>query len=91
MNIPSIIEAVEFRREQYGLTQKQWAYVLKMQPSHYSEFLHGKKALPYRCMAIAFEYGVPAECLFQRFPMKGAKDIAALMEEMQRRKAKELP
>lgn len=64
MNV-SIIEAVEFRREQYGLKKRAWAERLGMQPSHYSEFLYGKRALPKSAMALAYRYGVPADFLFQ--------------------------
>jgi hypothetical protein len=73
--MPSIVDAVEFRREQYGLTQSQWAYVLRMQPSHYSEFVASKRALSKRSMGYAFAYGVPAEALFQTLPCFGSSDI----------------
>lgn len=88
MSIPSTIEAVEFRRDQYGLTQAQWAYVLGMQPSHYSEFVRGARRLPGLAMGTAFAYGVPAECLFQQLPALGAADIDRRLTEM-RKKTKE--
>lgn len=90
MGIPSTVEAVEFRREQYGLNQQQWAHVLKIAPSHYSEFASGKRALPSRSMALAYAFGVPAECLFQHLPILGAGDIDRRLSELQKA-AKETP
>jgi len=65
MSLPSVIEAVEFRREQYGLTQKEMAKILHWGQSHYSEFVNGKLTMPKHVMAQAYEIGVPASCLFQ--------------------------
>ncbi len=55
-------EALEFRREQYGLTQAEFAEILKIQPSHYSEFINGKRELSKRAIRRAVAIGVPAEC-----------------------------
>lgn len=55
------IEALEFRRDQYDLTQAEFAKVLKMQSSHYSEFINGKRGLPKHAMRRAVAVGVPAE------------------------------
>ena len=52
--MPSIIEAVEFRREQYGLTKRDWAKVIGMRPSHYTEFTQGKKGLTMKQAAKCF-------------------------------------
>lgn len=90
MSIPSTVEAVEFRREQYGLTQEQWAYVLRIRPSHYSEFVHGNRKLPPKAMAQAYAFGVPAECLFQQLPIAGAGDIDRRLSEL-RKKVKATP
>lgn len=65
MSLPTVVEAVEFRREQYGFTQKEMAKVLGWGQSHYSEFVNGKLTMPKRVMARAYEIGVPASCLFQ--------------------------
>lgn len=70
MSLPSIIEAVEFRREQYGWTQTKMASELFMAVTHYNEFIHGKRGLPYSAMRHAFRIGVPAKCLFQIEEMK---------------------
>jgi antitoxin component HigA of HigAB toxin-antitoxin module len=81
MTLPGLIDAVEFRRDSYGLTQGEWAFVLGIQPSHYSEFVNSKRALPIGAMAKCFEYGVPAECLFQCLPNKTIRHIKAKLKE----------
>lgn len=81
MALPSIIDAMEFRRDAYGLTQRQWSQVLGIQQSHYSEFVSGKRALPVKAMAQAFAFGVPAECLFQCLPNKDLRQINHLLKE----------
>ncbi|KQY83732.1 helix-turn-helix domain-containing protein [Pelomonas sp. Root1444] len=83
--LPTVIEAVEFRRDAYGLDCRQWAAVLGMAPSHYSEFVNGKRPLPKRAMTNAFAYGVPAEALFQTHPTKGASDIDRRLAQIGKR------
>jgi antitoxin component HigA of HigAB toxin-antitoxin module len=80
MALPSMIDAVEHRRNSYGLTQKNWAFVLGVHPSHYSEFVNGKRALPSVARAKCFAYGVPAECLFQCRPNKDIRHIEAKLK-----------
>lgn len=80
MSIPSIIDAVEFRRDQYRLTQKDWARVIGISPTHYSEFTHGKRGLTLAQAAKCFEFGVPAECLFQCRNSKHIKHIKKLLK-----------
>lgn len=65
---PSIIGAVEFRREQFGLNDSEMAQVLGMAKTHYSDFKAGRRNLPIPAMVRAFALGVPAECLFQIDP-----------------------
>ena len=84
MKLPSVIAAVEFRREQYGLNCNQWSAVLQMEPSHYSEFVNGKRDLPKSAMATAYAYGVPADALFQERPTRGAGDIDRRLAELER-------
>lgn len=50
--------AFEFRRDQYGLTCSEMAQVLGMARSHYSEFVAGKRGLPF----ILMPRGVPFKC-----------------------------
>lgn len=54
------IDAVEFRREQYFLNQSEFAEILGMQKSHYSEFINGKRDLPKSAMKRAIAIGIPA-------------------------------
>ena len=87
MSIPSIIDAVEFRRDQYGLTARDWAFILGISQGHYSEFAHGKRDLPKKSMAKAFEYGVPAAALFQCHPVKHIKHIKNELRKQKREAA----
>lgn len=61
----SIADALEFRREQYGLTQREFAAILGLQNGHYSEIVNGKRRLPLGATKRAFAIGVPAEVLLQ--------------------------
>lgn len=63
--LPSIRAAVEFRREQHGWTQSKMADCLGIADSHYSEFVHGKRRLPYAACCKAYEIGVPPSVLLQ--------------------------
>lgn len=63
--LPSVVDAVEFRRDQYGLTRSEFAAVLGLAPGHYSEFINGQRALPPKAMKRAFAIGVPADVLLQ--------------------------
>lgn len=86
-SLPSVIDAVEFRREAYGLDCRQWSAVLGMTASHYSEFINGKRELPKSAMAMAYAYGVPATALFQERPTKGAGDIDRRLAELEKARA----
>lgn len=63
--IPSVVDAIKFRQEQYGWNQNQMAKALDMQKSHYSEFLAGKRDLPIGAIKKAYSIGVPANILLQ--------------------------
>jgi hypothetical protein len=82
--LPSVIDAMEFRREAYGLSCRQWSAVIGMQQSHYSEFVNGKRELPKSAMVEAYAYGVPPDCLFQVRPDKGIGDIDRRLAELER-------
>lgn len=60
-----ITDALEFRRDQYGLTQREFAAILGLQNSHYSEIISGKRRLTLGATKRAFAIGVPAEVLLQ--------------------------
>ena len=62
----SIGDALEFRRDQYGLDRLQFAVLLGIQPSHYSEVVTGKRDLPITATKRAYAIGVPAEVLLQQ-------------------------
>lgn len=57
--VPSIPDALEFRRDQYGWTKKEMASHLGIQYSHYTEVLSGKRRLPLKGRIKAFKMGVP--------------------------------
>mgnify|MGYP001029981495 CR=1 FL=1 len=61
----SVADALEFRRDQYRLTQGEFAAILGLHPGHYSEIINGKRRLPIGAMKRAFAIGVPAEVLLQ--------------------------
>ena len=60
-----IVDALEFRRDQYGLTQREFAAILGLQNSHYSEIINGKRRLTLGATKRAFAIGVPADVLLQ--------------------------
>lgn len=60
-----IADALEFRRDQYGLTQREFAAILGLQNSHYSEIINGKRRLTIGATKRAFAIGVPAEVPLQ--------------------------
>jgi antitoxin component HigA of HigAB toxin-antitoxin module len=64
-DLPSVADAVEFRRDQYGLTRREFAAVLGLSPGHYREIINGKRRLPIGATKRAFAIGVPAEVLLQ--------------------------
>ena len=61
----TLISALEFRREAYGLTATEFARVLGMGKSHYSEVVNGKRPLPIKALRRAYRVGVPAEILLR--------------------------
>ena len=79
MTRPSIIDAVEFRRDAFQLTQRDWAKVIGIRQSHYSEFVSGKRNLTLKQASQCFAFGVPAECLFQCSNSKHLTHIARIL------------
>jgi|SRR6186713_591832 len=51
-------DALEFRRDAYGLTASDFAHILGIQKSHYSETIAGKRRLPINSVARAIAIGV---------------------------------
>jgi hypothetical protein len=72
--------AVEARRLELGLSRKDWTYILDIAQSHYSEFVNGKRSIPMRVAARAFEFGVAPEKLFCCRPGKGKSAATKLVK-----------
>jgi antitoxin component HigA of HigAB toxin-antitoxin module len=81
-NFPSIIDAVEFRRDQYGFKRWQWAAMLGMSPPHYTDFIKGRRNLTLKHAARAYELGVPADALFQCTQISGADIVDRAVKAM---------
>jgi hypothetical protein len=59
-----IVDALEFIRDQKGMTQKEFAMSMLLLPSHYNEIIKGKRKFPYSSMAKAVElHGIDAMLL----------------------------
>lgn len=65
INLPSILEAVEFRRDQYGWTKSKMAKELHITLPQYSDFIHGRRSLPFIAIKYAYRIGIPAKVLLQ--------------------------
>jgi hypothetical protein len=61
----TIGSALEFRREAYGLSADEFAFILGLQRSHYNELVHGKREMSKKAMRRAFAIGIPAAVLLQ--------------------------
>lgn len=64
-SLVSIRDALEYSRDQYGLTQAEYAALIGMRSTHYSEVLSGKRTLPIGAVKRAYAIGVPAVALLQ--------------------------
>ena len=84
--LPTIRSALEFRREAYGWTQEAMAKALGLAASHYSEIIHGKRALPYKAACKAFEIGVPPDVLLQTRKTKRLYESASSNDFSQEKK-----
>ena len=74
IDLPDPIEAIRFRMEQEGLTQKDLSPLLGNR-SKVSEVLSGKRALSLKMMrAVHKHLGIPAEVLLQEAPMMSFDD-----------------
>ena len=62
----SLPDALEFRRDQYEITQKQFAAILGLQNSHYCEVINGKRRLLIGAVKRAYAIGIPADILLQQ-------------------------
>lgn len=74
VDLPDPIEAIKFRMEQEGLTQKDMVPLLGNR-SKVSEVLSGKRALSLKMMrAVHKHLGIPAEVLLQEAPIDSFDD-----------------
>lgn len=63
-SLPTIVEMIEFKRiDCYELNQTEFAKILGMSKSHYSEFIHGKRELPINSLRRAYAIGCSADVL----------------------------
>lgn len=69
----SVIDALDFRRDQYGLTWAEFGAILGISASQMSYFKTGRRRLPLNAMKRAYAIGVPADVLLQRDVKKGKK------------------
>lgn len=61
----SLAEALEFRRKEYGLTASEFAPILGLSKSHYSEVANHKRRLTIEATKRAYRIGIPVVILMQ--------------------------
>ena len=61
----SMVDALDFRRDQYGLTWAEFGMLLGLSPQHMSEVKNGHRRLPIGAVKRAYAIGVPADALMQ--------------------------
>lgn len=62
----NLVDVLEARREEEGMTQAEFAKVLGISPSLYSEVRSGKRRLSLDSRKRAFAIGIPAGVLLYR-------------------------
>lgn len=65
MSLPSLIDAIEFRMEQYGHRQAEAARTMKISNSHLNEVLKRRRTPSVLILKRLYKYGIPAEVLLQ--------------------------
>lgn len=74
--LPSIPDALEFRREQYGWTPWKMAQELGLHKRrHYGEVICGTRQLTIKAMRAAHAMGVPADVLLQPPPKEAGTSV----------------
>ena len=58
--------ALEFRREQYGLSVKEFSFILGLERSHYNEVINGKREITVKAMRKAAAIFVVPEALLSQ-------------------------
>lgn len=61
----TLVQALEFRREQYGLNKRDFAALLGFSLARYSDVCSGRRRLPLDATKRAYAIGVPADALLQ--------------------------
>lgn len=62
----TVVQALEERRKLLGMSQRAFAPLIRMQNTHYSEFVNGKRELPIVAVRAAFRnLKIPARILLQ--------------------------
>lgn len=61
----SIADALEFRRDQYGLRASEFAALIGVSAAKYSDIIAGRRNMPLNARIRAFAIGVPADVLLQ--------------------------
>ena len=67
----SLADALEFRREQYGLSRAQFSVVIGLSASHYSEVMSGVRDLPIKAAKRAYRIGVSIEAIMAPSELRG--------------------
>ena len=73
-DLPPINEAIKFRMEQYGHNQSTTAKALGVPRGRMSELISGKRIPSLKVSAKLYEYGIPADVLFQTRAWKYLKE-----------------
>jgi len=69
-NLPTIIQALEFRMEQYGHNNRQASKAIGISEQKVCHILKGQRGVSRSMQWKLFEYGIPAVVLIQP-PTKG--------------------
>ena len=67
--LPTPIEAIEFRMEQYGHNQTQAAKIIGITRSRLNEILHRKRTLSVIQIRRLWKYGIPLQVLIQEYDL----------------------
>ncbi len=63
--LPSVVEAIKFRLEQYDHNQRQACRIMNINPAHFNSLLRGKRELSLFQAKALFKYGIPPKVLLQ--------------------------
>ncbi len=64
-DLPLIPDAIRFRIEQYGHTDRKAAEIIGITPGRLSEVLHGKRGMSRGMQWKFYKYGIPPVVLIQ--------------------------